>query len=181
MRVNVRITTALVAFGLAAACGKKQPPPAPVPQQANNSNSTPTATNNPSASSNAGDSGAAEAARNRAILTETVRFAYDESVLSAASQETLRSKVGILRSNPAIRVRVEGHADERGSVEYNLALGLRRAHAAREFLMGFGIDGSRIDVETYGEDRPASMGHDESAWAANRRDEFVIVAGLSGR
>jgi peptidoglycan-associated lipoprotein len=180
MRVNVRITTAVVAIGLVAACGKKQPPPAPVPQPTNNSNSAPAPTNNPSAS-NTGDSGAAEAARNRATLTETVRFAYDESVLSASSQEMLRSKVGILRSNPSIRIRVEGHADERGSVEYNLALGLRRAHAAREFLMGFGIDGGRIDVETYGEDRPAQMGHDERSWSANRRDEFVIVAGLSGR
>jgi len=180
MSLNVSITATLVATVMIAACGKKQPPPSPAPQQATAS-SAPVATNNPSASNNAGDSGAAEAARNRAVLMETIRFAYDESTLSASAQEALRSKVSILRSNSSIRIRIEGHADERGSVEYNLALGLRRAHAAREFLMGFGVEGGRIDVETYGEDRPAQMGNNESSWAANRRDEFVIVSGLAGR
>jgi len=180
MRFNVRVVATVLAIGVAAACGKKQPPPAPVPQQSNAGSPAPSATSNPS-SSNSGDAAAAEAARNRATLMESIRFAYDEAVLSGSAQETLRSKVAILRSNPAIRIRIEGHADERGSVEYNLALGLRRAHAARDFLAGFGIDGSRIEVETYGEDRPVNMGHDEASWAANRRDEFVIVAGMGSR
>jgi peptidoglycan-associated lipoprotein len=181
MKLNVRIPALLVTMVVATgACGKKQPPPAPVPQQAPTNQAGPAPTNNPAGAMN--NDGAAEAARNRATLAQRINFAYDEASLSDMAQSTLRSKVAILRADPSIRLRIEGHADERGSVEYNLALGMRRAQAAKEFLMGFGLDGSRFEIDSYGEDRPVDAGRSESAYSANRRDEFAIVAGsLGGR
>jgi len=78
---------------------------------------------------------------------------------------------------PSIRLRIDGHADERGSVEYNLALGLRRANAAKQFLVGFGLDESRFETQTFGESRPLDPRSNEEAWAKNRRAEFHIIAG----
>jgi peptidoglycan-associated lipoprotein len=176
MKVNVRTSMVVVAAILVGACGKKQPPPAPVPQSTSQNTSGPAPTNN-SGRGMESDNSSAEAARNRATLAERIHFAYDQSMLNDAAQTTLRAKVSVLRGNPSMRIRIEGHADERGSVEYNLALGLRRAQSAKEFLVGFGVDASRIDIETYGEDRPMERGMSESAYAANRRDEFVIVTG----
>jgi peptidoglycan-associated lipoprotein len=118
-------------------------------------------------------------ARARAILEEVVHFDYDEADLRADAEAALARKVPILRSNPNVRLRVVGHTDERGSLEYNLALGMRRANAVREYLSGFGIDGSRFETTSMGEDSPVSGGTSESAWAQNRRAEFVITAGGS--
>jgi peptidoglycan-associated lipoprotein len=83
----------------------------------------------------------------------------------------------VLAANSAVRLRISGHADDRGSDEYNLALGNRRAAAAKRYLENKGIDGSRIEVVSYGEERPLNPGTDESAYAQNRRDEFEITAG----
>jgi peptidoglycan-associated lipoprotein len=124
-----------------------------------------------------GRGGSGAAARARAILEETVYFDYDESAIRSDAQEVLARKVPILRANPGARIRVSGHADERGSVEYNLALGMRRATAAREWLTGFGIAADRFDIGSFGEDRPADSGSSEQAWARNRRAEFVVTAG----
>ncbi|HKK92606.1 MAG TPA: peptidoglycan-associated lipoprotein Pal [Longimicrobiales bacterium] len=115
----------------------------------------------------------------RETLTETIFFNYDEAAITAEGERTLRQKVDILRSSPAVRIRIEGHADERGSNEYNIALGNRRAESVREFLTGFGIDESRISIVSYGEDRPAAIGDSEAVWAQNRRAEFVITAGAN--
>ena len=121
---------------------------------------------------------AAEAtARARAILEEMVHFEYDESTLTAAAQEALARKVPILRANPNVQLRIAGHADERGSVEYNLALGMRRASAVRDYLADFGVDASRLTTVSMGEDMPLESGSNESAWARNRRAEFSITAG----
>ena len=121
---------------------------------------------------------AAEAgARARAILEEMVHFEYDESTLTAAAQEALARKVPILRANPNVQLRIAGHADERGSVEYNLALGMRRASAVRDYLADFGVDASRLSTVSMGEDMPLESGNNESAWARNRRAEFSITAG----
>lgn len=126
---------------------------------------------------------AAEERRREAIrnavqtLEEMVFFDYDESELTSAAQTTLRSKVDILRASPAVRIRVEGHADERGSTEYNVALSSRRADAVREFLVGFGLDQSRFSILALGEDDPLVNASNEAAWARNRRAEFVITAG----
>lgn len=121
---------------------------------------------------------AAEAtARARALLEEIVHFEYDESALTAAAQEALARKVPILRANPNVQLRIAGHADERGSVEYNLALGMRRANAVRDYLVDFGIDASRLTTVSMGEDVPLDPASNESAWARNRRAEFSITAG----
>lgn len=118
-------------------------------------------------------------ARARAVLEEVVRFDYDESNLRADAEAALARKVPILRANPNVRLRIVGHTDERGSLEYNLALGMRRATSVREYLAGFGIDASRFETTSMGEDSPVAAGANESAWAQNRRAEFVITAGGS--
>ena len=82
-----------------------------------------------------------------------------------------------LVGEPAVQIRIEGHADERGSTEYNIALGNARAEAVRQFFASFGLDASRFAITSYGEERPLAQGSTESAWARNRRAEFVITAG----
>ncbi len=125
----------------------------------------------------------AEEARQRAIrearatLMEVVHFDYDMSEIRPQDAEILRRKVEILRASPQVQLRIEGHADERGSIEYNLALGVRRATAARDFLSNFGIQASRMEVVSFGEEQPADPGHDEAAYARNRRAEFAVTSG----
>lgn len=119
----------------------------------------------------------AEIERIRAELSDVVYFEYDSEQLTAQAEQKLQSKIAILRSNPSLRVRIEGHADERGSTEYNLALGQRRAETVKSYLQNYGIDASRVQTLSYGEERPATMGSSESAWAQNRRAEFAITAG----
>ncbi len=116
-------------------------------------------------------------ARVRAVLEEMVFFDYDRSDVRSDQTETLTRKVAVLRENPAVTLRVIGHADERGSIEYNLALGMRRAQAVKDYLANFGVDGSRLQVASLGEDRPADPGRTEAAYARNRRAEFNITAG----
>ncbi|HET7230660.1 MAG TPA: OmpA family protein, partial [Longimicrobium sp.] len=87
------------------------------------------------------------------------------------------TKAIVLRSNPGVRIRIEGHADQRGSTEYNLALGQRRAEAVRAYLVNLGIDGSRLATTSYGKERPLVEGDDEDAWARNRRAEFSVTGG----
>lgn len=115
----------------------------------------------------------------RATLTEMVYFDLDESALTPATEATLREKLGILRASPMVQLRLEGHADERGSTEYNLALGNRRAEAVRQFFASFGLDESRFTTVSYGEERPRNRASNEEAWAQNRRVEFVITAGAN--
>jgi peptidoglycan-associated lipoprotein len=106
-----------------------------------------------------------------------IHFDFDRSDITDEAKSTLDAKVPVLNANPAVRIRVAGHTDSRGSDEYNLALGQRRAAAAKRYLTQRGVDASRIDVISYGEERPAAQGEDESAWSQNRRDEFEITAG----
>jgi peptidoglycan-associated lipoprotein len=113
----------------------------------------------------------------RATIEATVLFDYDESDITAAGERILQAKLPILRSSPTLRLRLEGHADERGSTEYNLALGSRRAESVRDFLTGFGIASSRFTTTSFGEERPSVNRSDETAWAQNRRVEFVITGG----
>jgi len=121
---------------------------------------------------------AAEAAGNaRAALTAVVYYEFDSAELTDAARSTLDAKVPAMAANPGVRIRIVGHTDERGSDEYNLALGQRRAAAAKRYLTERGVEGGRIDVISHGEERPAVQGSDESAWQQNRRAEFEIVAG----
>lgn len=113
----------------------------------------------------------------KTLLATLIHFDLDKAIIRGGDASVLDQKVSILQANPGLRIRVSGHCDERGSDEYNLALGNRRATAAKQYLVSHGIDASRIETVSYGEERPADPGHDEEAWAKNRRDEFEILAG----
>jgi peptidoglycan-associated lipoprotein len=113
----------------------------------------------------------------REALTAMVFFEYDSDELGADAQSILQRKAGILRANPTLRLRIEGHADERGSTEYNLALGQRRAEAVRAYFGEYGIDTERFSTISYGKERPLVEGTGEEAWSRNRRAEFVIAGG----
>jgi peptidoglycan-associated lipoprotein len=102
-------------------------------------------------------------------------FAFDESTLSADAQSALTNSANWLKKNSSYGLLIEGHCDERGTEQYNLALGDRRANTAKEYLQTLGIDASRLRTVSYGEERPFDAGHDESAWAKNRRDHLVII------
>lgn len=120
---------------------------------------------------------AAQEAEAIALITGTVYFDYDQSALSAEARATLEAKVPALQARPAFRIKITGHTDERGSSEYNLALGLRRAAELKAYLVANGIDAARIDISSMGEERPVAQGSNEAAWAVNRRAEFVQVTG----
>lgn len=113
----------------------------------------------------------------QAALTAPIYYDLDQSDPSDDGLITLDAKVPVLAANPGLRLRISGHADSRGSDEYNLALAQRRAASVKLYLEQRGIDGGRLDVVSYGEERPAVEGEGEGAWAQNRRAEFEIVAG----
>jgi peptidoglycan-associated lipoprotein len=115
----------------------------------------------------------------RGTLEQMVFFDYDSSSIRADSRQTLDAKVPLLRQYTGFTIVVEGHADERGSTEYNLALGSRRAASVVDYLVGFGLQGNRFRTFSYGEERPLAMGSDESAWARNRRAEFRVSGGMT--
>jgi peptidoglycan-associated lipoprotein len=118
---------------------------------------------------------AREAAMQRmAFENENVYFDFDSAQLTPMAQDTLVRKADWLRANPMVSVSIQGNCDERGTAEYNLALGERRAVAAMKFLVDLGIAESRLSTISYGEERPADPSSNEEAWAKNRRDVFVI-------
>ena len=105
---------------------------------------------------------------------DDVFYAFDSSVLDMASQNQLKENAQWMMDNPEAAVIVEGHCDERGTNEYNIALGERRADSAKSYLVNLGVDASRMQTVSYGEERPFDPGHDEAAWAKNRRAHFVV-------
>ena len=106
-------------------------------------------------------------------VPDRVFFATNESVLTTASRETLRAQAAWMRQNSSVNVVLEGHADERGTREYNLALGERRANAAKDYLMTYGVSSDRISVISYGKERPVDSGSTPLAWSKNRRSVTV--------
>lgn len=108
-------------------------------------------------------------------VMDTIYFEFDQATLSDLAKDTLVRNAEWLRSNPNARVQVEGNADERGTPEYNLALGERRAAAVKSYLASLGIDGNRLPTISYGEERPADPAHGEDAWAKNRRVDFTTM------
>ena len=102
-------------------------------------------------------------------VPDRVFFATNKSVLTTAARDTLRKQAAWMRKNSSVTVTVEGHADERGTREYNLALGERRANAAKDYMMTYGISGNRISVISYGKERPVNSGSSPLAWSQNRR------------
>ena len=107
---------------------------------------------------------------------EVVYFAFDSSMLRPESEAVLRQQAAWLQRNPGVRVAIEGHTDERGTREYNLALGERRAAAVRSYLIGLGVAANRISTVSYAAERPAAAGSTEQAWALNRRAVTTVVA-----
>lgn len=124
---------------------------------------------------------AASAASDQTALRNTIstviHFDFDKSDLTDEARAALDAKIPILMANSDVNIRIAGNCDERGSVEYNIALGQRRAASAKRYLTEHGVAANRIETVSYGEGRPVAEGHDESAWAQNRRDEFEITAG----
>ena len=174
---------------LAAGCGKKQPPiarPTPPPDAgvtADNSRPpappTPVAeprpvppepiTEDPIASRDIGDI-------NKNSPFQPVFFPLDSSEVDAAGQQALNANAEILKKYPTWVITIEGHADERGTAEYNLALGERRAMSARTYLVSLGIPADRLRTVSYGKEFPFDPGHDEAAWEKNRRAQFVLTS-----
>lgn len=191
MIVRRFFVTVFAATLLVGACGGDPPPPPPPPQpdqdslqRYNDSVAAAEAERRAEAQRLAAER-AAEAELQRAVraaratLEEMVFFDYDMSEIRDDAQAALRAKVDILRASPQVQIRIEGHADERGSTEYNMALGNRRAEAVRQFLAGFGLAENRFEIVSFGEGRPLQQGSSESDWARNRRGQFVITAGAN--
>ena len=108
-------------------------------------------------------------------ITAPIYFDFDKSTIRPDAAATLDAKLPWLQANPGMRIRIEGNADERGSDEYNLALGQRRAASAKRYLVDHGIAADRFDLVSYGEERPVCTEHNEACWQQNRRDDFRIV------
>ena len=190
MRAHVLL--ALAAVATVAACGGKPEPeqPAPVATTANADSAARAARARQDSIDAENRRRADEEARRRAeadsasrasqVMTDLramINFDYNDATIRSTDQATLDRKAAIMQANPGLRIRISGHADERGSDEYNLALGMRRAAAAKLYLTQRGIDASRIETVSYGEERPVCQEHDESCWAKNRRAEFAVLAG----
>lgn len=165
---RILILTAFVIVGallVASGCGKKPQPGTDVTEEPTGTQEEPIqSTDTPG--DEPGDTPAA------AELTD-VFFDYDKYNLRADARSTLESNAQFLLADPSIGLTLEGHCDERGTVEYNLALGERRAQSVKDYLVEFGIDPSRLMTVSYGEERPFALGHNESSWSQNRRVHFV--------
>ena len=129
-----------------------------------------------SGASSSGTVGAGEAGGQTSDELKTVYFAYDSYKLTGDARNVLKNSAKWLKDNGSATIQVEGHCDERGTTEYNLALGERRANAAKDYLVRLGVDASRVSIISYGEERPVDPGHDETAWSKNRRAAFVVLS-----
>jgi peptidoglycan-associated lipoprotein len=173
MRGTFIVATLALSLSLSA-CGRRQAPESTPPAQ-----SGPTDPNAGTGTS-ADDVGLVELPGSQAAMvaaagSDTIYFGTDKSDISADAQATLRAQAKWLVANPNVRASVEGHADERGTREYNQALGERRAQAAKLFLMAQGVPETRLLTISWGKERPVATGSDESAWAQNRRAVTVVV------
>lgn len=108
-------------------------------------------------------------------LFQTIYFDFDSFVLSDAARDALAKNAAALKKNKGMKVQIQGNCDERGSDAYNLALGEKRARAAYNYLVSLGVPAGQLLIISYGEERPADPGHNEAAWAKNRRDDFVVL------
>ena len=148
---------------------------------ASGSSSTSSTASSSSGSASSGSSSSGSAAGNMtspadtlATIGNTVYFSYDSAALDGNSKGSLFRQAAFLNANPTLTVTIEGHCDERGTREYNLALGERRAAAARDYLLAQGVDPARIKVISYGKERPVMAGSNEESWAKNRRAATVL-------
>jgi peptidoglycan-associated lipoprotein len=112
---------------------------------------------------------------NRAGALKTVYFDYSSATIAGDTRDTLNANAEFLKKNASVKVQVEGHCDERGSVQFNLALGEKRAKSVRDYLVGQGVAASRINIISLGKEKPVSFGHDEESWSKNRRANFLVT------
>jgi peptidoglycan-associated lipoprotein len=161
----VPLACCLVAATLAGCGGSDTPPPA--------TSVSSTTTQEPSLPRSNDRSVVLTPAEQLVAVGDRVYFAYDSSLLAPDSQRILQRQAALLRERPAITLTIEGHADERGTREYNLALGARRADAVRDFLVAQGVGSDRLRTLSYGKERPQTAGSDEAIWAQNRRGVSV--------
>ena len=160
---------AVVALVLAAGCGSKSDKGRELGQSPRTSSETKT----PEGDGSSTDKGGAGSVLSEALAgLRTIYFDFDKYNLRDDAKRALESNAKILMANSKARIVIEGHCDERGTTEYNLALGEKRASTARDYLIRLGVDASQISVISYGEERPVALGHDEESWAENRRGEF---------
>jgi peptidoglycan-associated lipoprotein len=181
MRANgFKVAVMAAALAMTAGCGKKAPKQIPPPPGGSESEATTDGTDTDTGSgAGAGTVATAGLPGSRAHFVQNVQsdrilFETDSYSIDDQDRAVLDSQVAYLRVNPNVRVTIEGHCDERGTREYNLALGDRRANAAKNYLAARGVDPSRMSVISWGKERPEALGSDESAWAQNRRAVTVL-------
>jgi len=168
-----------LALLLAAACAHEQPmastpPPAPAPPAV--AEPTPVQPVSPPPVKASGNDDLA------ALLSRPIsHFAFDKALLTSEDEQQLQTLADALKANPSARIQIAGNCDERGTEEYNLQLGQQRAAAAKRYLTDLGIEPARLETISYGKDRPLEPGHDEQAWAANRRDDATKLTDVSAR
>ena len=174
MNKNLIIAGALVAALAVAGCsGKKNVKPAAPAAEPYGQSTTPYGSEGyGSAPAQIGGPSAQETAE-RALSNNIVYFEYDSTVINSEGESVIGRYAGYLQGNPTARVRLEGHADERGTPEYNLGLGERRAKAVEASLLAKGVNANQLSLLSYGEERPAVSGHDEASWAQNRRVQII--------
>ena len=163
---TLMIASAVIAL---SACSKKAPEELPPP---------PVDTARPAEATPPPPSGPVKGSQEdflASVAADKIYFDTDKYDIDAQDQTVLASQAQWLAANPTVKVTVEGHADERGTRDYNLALGERRANAAKNFLASLGVDPSRINTVSYGKERPVALGSDESSWARNRRAVTITI------
>lgn len=176
--VNRILVLALVALTLAlSGCGKKVRPPPPPSTTGNEANmgAQPEGANGANAAGGAGSQDETQGPMAGLLATRVVYFDFDSAVIQGQGVDIVAAHAKYLAGNPQARVRLEGNTDERGSREYNIGLGDRRAQSVRRSLLLQGVSEGQITTVSYGEERPANPGHDEAAWAKNRRVEIVYL------
>jgi peptidoglycan-associated lipoprotein len=129
----------------------------------------------PSASE-ADENVAGDSDSNKAMGLQTVHFPYDSSVLDSEAKQTLKANADIMKEKPSLKVQVEGHCDQRGGIQYNIALGEKRAKIAKTYLEDLGIAEDRLTVISFGKEKPIDLGNSDEAYSRNRRDNFVVTS-----
>lgn len=169
IRKHMMFVMALVALMAIAGCGGKKATTAPPPTEPTGGSTAPQVEDMPAATPDPATSDQLDASQ-----FVDAFFDYDSYSLSSEAKGTLEQNAKALKAVSVGNVTIEGHCDERGTKAYNLALGEKRANAAKEYLVALGVNASRLNTVSYGKERPFDDGHDESAWAKNRRAHFVI-------
>jgi peptidoglycan-associated lipoprotein len=158
MLLKSTLTAVVITLGLTSCTDDKKKAAEPV---------APVATETPAAPADSG--------YNADLKTTPIYFGFDDYTLTSEAQSTLTAMAEGMKASKSAVIQIEGHCDERGTVEYNLALGERRAQSVKNFLTQLGVEAARLSTISYGEEKPVSQGHAEDSWAKNRRAEFVVT------